>query len=474
MKLDIQPSMLEVPRGLILTAEPIDGKFWAIFIIMLILVMLSAFFSMSETAYSSASDVKLRVAIEDRKYGAKKALQLYDSFDKTLITLLIGNNLVNVALSTLAVMWFSYLIKNENWMSLASTGAITVILLIFGEIVPKMLAKRSPEKIATRVSWIIYVISLILFPFVMFFVGIQKLITIKQEDVDDTMQEDELEVAIDQMEDTGAIEHDEADLMRKTLDLNDRSVKDIMTPRVNMECLDFNASLEDVTDFMMDNAYSRIPVYKKDRDHIVGVLHVRDFFPGLVKNSRLNWKRLIRPVKFVAATMKVDALIQEFQEGRTHLAMVIGEYGEVIGLVTLEDAMEELFGEIYDEHDILGEDDLKCERQEDGSYLIDADMFVDDAFERLGIGDVPEDAPAKLSAWLFEKCENIPEVGFSFNQVCQYTKENEETDEYLDYAKMLTISVAEVKDHRITVAKIEVRDATPEELQAYKDEDLED
>lgn len=473
--MDIQPSILEVPVGLsFLTAEPLDAKFWGLFIAMIILVILSAFFSMSETAFSSSSDVKLRVAIEDRQHGAKKALQLYDGFDRTLITLLIGNNLVNVALSTLSVTWFSYLILSGNWVNFASTAVITVVLLIFGEIVPKMLAKRSPEKIAIRVAWIIYIISLILFPFVMFFVGIQKLVTIKQEEVDDTMQEEELEVAIDQMEDTGAIEHDEADLMRKTLDLNDHTVKDIMTPRINMECIDFDASLDEVKEFMMNNAYSRIPVYKKDKDHMVGILHVRDFFPALIKNSRLNWKRLIRPVNFVAATMKVDALIQKFQEGRTHIAMVIGEYGEVIGLVTLEDAIEELFGEIYDEHDILGEDELEFKKCEDGSYLIDADMFVEDAFERLNIGDVPEDVPAKLSSWLFERCENIPEVGFSFNQLCQYTQENEETGEYDDYAKMLTIAVAEVKDHRITMVKITVRDATPEDIEFFKNEEEED
>jgi CBS domain containing-hemolysin-like protein len=137
------------------------------------------------------------------------------------------------------------------------------------------------------------------------------------------MQEDELDVAIDQMEDTGAIENAEADLMRKTLDLNDRSVKDIMTPRVTMEVLDVMAPLEEVIDFMIDNAYSRIPVYKKDKDLMIGVLHVRDFFPALIKNPKLKWKRLIRSVKFVAATMKVDALIQEFQESKTHIAMVL-------------------------------------------------------------------------------------------------------------------------------------------------------
>lgn len=448
-------------------AVVVDSKFIILIVAMVALVILSAFFSMSETAFSSLSDVKIRVAIEERKSGAKKALQLYDSFDKTLITLLIGNNLVNVALSTIAVVWFAYLIENQDLISLLSTVSITVILLIFGEIVPKMIAKRNPERIAIKVAWIIYVLSIILYPLILFFLGIQKLLS-KKDQEEESMQEEELEVAIDQMEDTGAIEHDEADLMRKTLDLNDRSVKDIMTPRVKMECLDSKASLEEVKEFMMDNAFSRIPVYKQDRDHMIGVLYVRDFFPALIKNPKLNWKRLIRPVKFVAATMKVDALIQEFQESKNHLAMVIGEYGEVIGLVTLEDAMEELFGEIYDEHDILGEDDLKFEKQEDGSYLIDADMFVDDAFEKLEIGGLPEDAPAKLSGWLFEKCEDLPEVGFSFSYLAQYTMENDETGEYQDYAKMLTLEVAEVKDRRITIVKATLRDATEDEIENSK------
>lgn len=454
-------------------AVVVDTKFIVLIIVMVALVLLSAFFSMSETAFSSLSDVKIRVAIEERKSGAKKALQLYDSFDKTLITLLIGNNLVNVALSTLAVMWFAYLIQSENLISLLSTITITIVLLIFGEIVPKMVAKRNPEKIAIRVAWVIYVLSIILYPLIIFFLGIQKVLS-KKDVEEESMQEEELEVAIDQMEDTGAIEHDEADLMRKTLDLNDRAVKDIMTPRVKMECLDYKASLEEVKDFMMDNAFSRIPVYKQDRDHMIGVLYVRDFFPALIKNPKLNWKRLIRPVKFVAATMKVDALIQDFQDSKNHIAMVIGEYGEVIGLVTLEDAMEELFGEIYDEHDILGEDDLKFEKQEDGSYLIDADMFVDDAFEKLEIGGLPDDAPAKLSGWLFEKCEDLPEVGFSFDYLAQYTMENQETGDYQDYAKMMTLAVAEVKDRRITVVKVTLRDATEEEIETAKTETSED
>ena len=456
-----------------LAVASIDAKFIILIAVMVALVLLSAFFSMSETAFSSVSDVKLRVSIEERKAGAKKALSLYESFDKTLITLLIGNNLVNVALSTLAVFWFAYLIEVQDIQSLVSTISVTIVLLIFGEIVPKMIAKRNPERIAIKVAWVVYVLSIILYPLVLFFLGIQKLLA-KKNTEEESMQEDELEVAIDQMEDTGAIEHDEADLMRKTLDLNDRSVKDIMTPRVKMEVLDSRSTLEEVKEFMMYNAFSRIPVFKQDKDHMIGVLYVRDFFPALIKNPKLNWKRLIRPVKFVAATMKVDALIQEFQESKNHLAMVIGEYGEVIGLVTLEDAMEELFGEIYDEHDILGEDDLVFEKQEDGSYLVDADMFIDDAFERLGLGGAPDDVPAKLSGWLFEKCEDLPEVGYSFDYLAIYTSEDQETGEYNDYAKMVTLSVAEVKDRRISLVKIIVRDATPEEIENSKSQQEED
>ena len=452
-----------------LSVAPLDSKFFIVLVAMLLLVLLSAFFSMSETAFSSVSDVKLRVAIEERKSGAKKALQLYDSFDKTLITLLIGNNLANVALSTLAVGWFTYLILNENLLSLLSTIIVTVVLLIFGEIVPKMVAKRNPENIAIKVSWVIYIISIILYPFVLFFIGIQHILS-KKDKEDESMHEEELEVAIDQMEDTGAIEHDEADLMRKTLDLNDRSVKDIMTPRVKMEAIDTKSTLDEVKDFMMDNAYSRIPVYKDDKDHIIGILYVRDFFPAYIKNQKLNWKRLIRPVKFVAATMKVDALIQELQESKNHLAVVIGEYGEVIGLVTLEDAMEELFGEIYDEHDILGENDLKFEKLEDGSYLIDADMFVDEAFEKLEIGGLPDDIPTKLSGWLFEKCEDLPEVGFSFDYLAQYTMENQDSGDYKDYAKVINFAVAEVKDRRISMVKVTLRDATEEDILNSKNE----
>lgn len=185
----------------------------------------------------------------------------------------------------------------------------------------------------------------------------------------------------------------------------------------------------------------------------------------------MSWKKLLRPVLFVSGQMKVDDLIVQFQTSKNHLAIVSGEYGDVLGLVTMEDALEELVGEIYDEHDIAGQDDLFFEQQPDGSYMIDAEMYVDDLFERLGIGDIPEDVPSKLSGWLFAKCESIPEVGFTMKYVACYTKLNEETENYDDYAKTLIFSIAEVDGRRIHRVKLEITDATEEEIEQWKDEE---
>ena len=279
------------------------------------------------------------------------------------------------------------------------------------------------------------------------------------------MDENELGVLIDQMEDEGSIEHDEATTIRNVFDLNDRTAEDIMIPRIKMEAINYNSSLEDVKNFLIENGYSRVPVYKTDKDHIVGILYERDFFPALIKNPKMSWRRILRPVKFVSGAMKVDALINDLQASKTHIAIVSGEYGDVLGLVTMEDCLEEIVGEIYDEHDIPDENEKRFEEQEDGSYIVDADMFVDDVFEKLNIGDIPEDVPSKLSGWLFAKCESLPEVGFRLKYTAIYTQMDEETEEYSDYAKTLTFEIYEVMARRITLVKLTVAEATEEEIE---------
>lgn len=435
-------------------------------VILVVLILLSAFFSMSETAISSASDSKIRLLIESRKSGAKKALQLTEKFDKTLIVLLIGNNLVNVAISTIFVMMLSqFIVDNEDLVTWVSTITVTVALLIFGEIFPKIIAKKHAEGISCFVAWPVYIFGLILTPLVYLFYGIQRAMTKTDGNQEPSMDENELGVLIDQMEDEGSIEHDEATTIRNVFDLNDRTAEDIMIPRIKMEAINYNSSLEDVKNFLIENGYSRVPVYKTDKDHIVGILYERDFFPALIKNPKMSWRRILRPVKFVSGAMKVDALINDLQASKTHIAIVSGEYGDVLGLVTMEDCLEEIVGEIYDEHDIPDKNEKRFEEQEDGSYIVDADMFVDDVFEKLNIGDIPEDVPSKLSGWLFAKCESLPEVGFRLKYTAIYTQMDEETEEYSDYAKTLTFEIYEVMARRITLVKLTVAEATEEEIE---------
>jgi CBS domain containing-hemolysin-like protein len=427
---------------------------------------------MSETAFSSASDSKLKIAVENKVAGAKRAIYLYERFDKTVTTLLIGNNLVNVALSTIAVIFFTQLAfsSDANLISLITTLVITLTLLIFGEIVPKMIAKVHSEAVCTKVAWIVYILSLIFYPFVMLFVLIQRLIT-RNRTEETTIEKEELNVIIDELENTGEIENNEADVLHNVLDLGKTTVEDIMVPRIKMEAIDYDSTLEEVKAFMLDNAFSRVPVYKKDKDHVVGILYERDFFPAYVKNPKLSWRRLIRPVKYVSGAMKADDLIKDMQISKTHLAVVSGEYGETLGIVTMEDALEELVGEIYDEHDIPGGNDIRFEKQEDGSYIVDAEIFVEDLFDRLEIGDVPEDVPSKISGWLFEKCESLPVAGFEIEYLASYTKLDDETNEYKDYNKLLKIQIYEVKNRAITLSKVIVRDATQEEIASMKKEE---
>lgn len=465
---------MDIQSCVLSDAVPVSSFNVPMFIIMLVLVVLSAFFSMSETAFSSASDTKLRIQVEGKVAGAKKAIYLYERFDRTITTLLIGNNLVNVGLSAIAVVFFTELaISNDaNVISILTTLIITIVLLIFGEIVPKMIAKMHSEAVCTKVAWIVYFLSILFFPLVIIFVGIQKLLTRNHQE-ESIIEKEELNVIIDELENTGEIENNEADVLHNVLDLGKTTVEDIMVPRIKMEALDYDSTLDEVKTFMLDNAFSRIPVYKKDKDHIVGILYERDFFPALVKNPKLSWRRLIRPVKYVSGAMKADDLIKEMQISKTHLAIVSGEYGETLGIVTMEDALEELVGEIYDEHDIPGGNDIKFEEQEDGSYIVDAEMFVDDLFDRLGIGDVPEDVPSKISGWLFEKCESLPEVGFKIDYLASYTKQVQEDDssEYKDFNKVLTIAIYEVKNRAIILTKVTVRDATEEEIESHEKEE---
>lgn len=460
--MDIQSSVqsLSVPSVSILT---INGGLLALLII---LVLFSAFFSMTETVFASVSEAKIKNYVEKRKTGAKKALFCVEHFDRTLTTLLVGNNIVNTALSTFALTFFMGFIRTGN-LELISTAIITIVLLIFGEITPKTIGKKYNDKLVLFLAPIIYVISYILLPISIIFMGIQKIFTGKKNN-DSQVNESELETILDTMVEDGEIEDDEHEYIKNVFDLNDRTVEEIMVPRVDMVAIEDTTSIDEVKNIFIREQYSRIPVYHEDKDHIIGIIYERDFFEAMAKNIELkNVKQLMSNVLFVNKKMTVDALIKTLQESKTHMAIVSGEYNDTLGLVTMEDALEEIVGEIYDEHDEGSVKQKLITKINDNTYMVDGDMFVSDMFEEIGLGEAPEGA-SKLSTWMFESQEDLPKIGDKMTYISCFTDQNE-NGEYEDYAKKIVLEIVEVDDRRIETVKVTVDDATEEEVEQFEE-----
>lgn len=421
---------------------------------------------MTETVFASVSEAKIKNYVEERKTGAKKALFCVEHFDRTLTTLLVGNNIVNTALSTFALTFFMGFIRTGN-LELISTAIITIVLLIFGEITPKTIGKKYNDKLVLFLAPIIYVISYILLPISIIFMGIQKVFTGKKNN-DSQVNESELETILDTMVEDGEIEDDEHEYIKNVFDLNDRTVEEIMVPRVDMVAIEDTTSIDEVKNIFIREQYSRIPVYHEDKDHIIGIIYERDFFEAMAKNIELkNVKQLMRNVLFVNKKMTVDALIKTLQESKTHMAIVSGEYNDTLGLVTMEDALEEIVGEIYDEHDEGSVKQKLITKINDNTYMVDGDMFVSDMFEEIGLGEAPEGA-SKLSTWMFESQEDLPKIGDKMTYISCFTDQNE-NGEYEDYAKKIVLEIVEVDDRRIETVKVTVDDATEEEVEQFEE-----
>lgn len=430
-------------------------------IIILVLIVFSAFFSMSETVFSSVNINKIKTAVEERKNGSKKALHLAENFDKTLTTLLVGNNIVNTAMSVLSVSLFAGLLKNGKYVELIATAVMTVTLLIFGEIIPKTIGKKFNDKICFSLAPIVYLITILLFPIVIIFRGLQKFVSGKE--VKNDISETELEAILDTMEEEGSIESEEVKIIKNVFDLNDRTVEDIMVHRMDVVAISSDASIEEIEKTLFENQYSRIPVYEGDKDHIIGILYERDFLVEMVRKKNVNIKKIMKPAHFVSKAMKVGDLIREIQKCKTHLVIVLGEYGDTLGIVTMEDALEELVGEIYDEHDEVLSDVKEVIALEDNVYLVDGEIYVDYLYDYLQIGDAPEETSQKLSSWIFNESEELPEVGNQVSVDSIYTRYNEETENYEDYSKVITFEIAEVDDRRISKVKVYVKDKKEDE-----------
>lgn len=435
-------------------------------VVLVILIILSGFFSASEIAYSTVNIVRLRNYVEEKRKGAKHALWVAEHFERTLTTILVGNNFVNIASTSLAALAVANLVVNPTLANLINIFGMTFIVLVFGEIIPKANAKKNAEKFAMRYGTIMFFIIKILTPICAFFLWIQKIFSKKKKDDTPTVTEDELESIIDQMEEEGVIDSDDADLMQSVLDIGERTIYDIMIPRVDIIGIDAESSINEILDTFFQYKFSRLPVYKEDKDHILGILSERDFFTFLLQNKndaeeKFNINELITRPLYVSKTMKVDDLIRRMQIEKKHLAIVSDEYGGTSGIVTMEDALEEIVGEIYDEHDEKEDEILELTKLDDNNYIVPADMSLDDLFEQLNLGDAPESSYTNVGGFLYSLAEEVPIEGDLFHyDATVYETVDEMVQEKIIH---LEFKVLEVKERRIIKAKLTILDDHNEE-----------
>ncbi len=316
-----------------------------------VLVLMSAFFSACETAYTGANRIRLKSRAENGSRKAERALNIIEHYDRTLTTILIGNNIVNILTSSLATVMCIALFGEKG--TLISTAAVTLTVLIFGEILPKTISKLHAEGFACAVSGIMQVLCIVLTPLSAIFILLQKAVTalFGRKDGEVSMNEQELMQLIDEIEDEGVLEEQESDLVRSALEFDDTLVSAIITPRVNVIAADINTGAEELRELFIREGYSRIPVYEKTIDHIVGIVRHKDLFEHLVSGESFYVRDIVQETMFVPGLMKISDVMKKMQRAKIHLAVVVDQYGGTEGIVTLEDIVEELVGEIWDEND---------------------------------------------------------------------------------------------------------------------------
>ncbi len=379
------------------------------------LLFCSAFFSCSETAFTSVSNLRLRSMAENKVKGARKAVYIKENYQKTLTTILVGNNLVNIACTTICAYLFTSLIKNPTLANVLNTVIMTLIVLIFGEITPKAIAKMNSERTALRFSGILFFLIKLFTPITWVFVKLQNAMVKQKDDAMPTVTEDELESIIDTMQEEGVIDSDDANLIQGVLDLNQNTAYDIMIPRVDVKAVDVTDSIEEVEKVFKDTQFTRLPVYRDTIDSIIGIISQKDLFFSIVDKQELSIEKLMSSPLNIGETMKVDDIIKEMQKSKKHMAIVLDEHGGTSGIVTLEDAIEQIVGDIYDEHDDESQEDII--KLSENTYKIVPDVEIADLFEFLNIEHLPESQYTKIDGFIFEQLEDVPEQGKVFEYI---------------------------------------------------------
>lgn len=396
----------EILRRIFLT---MDGRGLAIPVILIIIFLIfSAFFSATETAFTSLNRVRLKNRANDGDKRAKETLELSLDYNKLLSTILIGNNIVNIALTATATLLFIRLYGSYG--PTISTVVTTVIVLVFGEISPKNLAKESPEKFAMFATPATRVFMVVFTPLNWLFgqlkVLLSKLFKISS---DDGITEEEILTMVEEAETEGRIEADQSELIQNAIEFNELEAWDVITPRVDIVAIDVESTKKETAKIFAETGFSRVPVYDGDLDRILGILNQKDFH-NYVDGSKETISDYIKPVIYVAGSMKAAVLLKRLQVNKSHMAIIVDEYGGTAGLVTMEDIIEELIGDIYDEYDEEESSDII--QLQDGSYRVMCSANVEKMFDYFD--EELELDVNTVNGWVVLQLDKLPESGDSF------------------------------------------------------------
>ena len=381
-----------------------------LWVALVILVGFSAFFSASETAFSSLNQIRLKSRAEDGDSSAARVLAMAEQYDKLLSTILIGNNIVNIAAASIGTILFTQMLGAERGATM-STIVLTIIVLIFGEVTPKSLAKEMPEKVATAVSPFLVLLMALMTPLTWLFTQWKKLLGhFVHSGEADTITEGELMTMVSEAENDGELTDRESELIRSAIEFDDVEVEEILTPRVDVVAVEDDIPLEELAQTFAESGYSRLPVYHGTIDNIIGVVHEKDFYIARLKKAT-KIDDLVVPTLYTTGSTQISQLLRTLREQHHHLAVVVDEYGGTEGIITLEDILEELVGEIWDEHDEVTEDFRK---QSDGSWLVSGSASVDDLYEELDLPEEEDIDSNTVNGLVQEKTCHLPKVGDRF------------------------------------------------------------
>lgn len=412
------------------------------------LIALSAYFSATETAFTSLNRIRLKTRADDGDKRAARTLALAADYDRLLSTLLIGNNIVNNVATTIGAVLFIKLIGSAKGPTVSAT-VLTVVILVFGEVTPKSLAKERPEDWAIAATPLLRVLAVVLTPVNFLFTQWKKLLRVllRHQD-DDGITEEELMGMVDQAETEGSLDQHESDLIRNAIEFNDMEVSEILTPRVDLEALADTATMEEAAAMYASSGFSRLPIYHDSIDNIIGVLHEKDFYAAYCRGAK-RLSELKSSVLYTTETARISDLLRQLQQNKVHMAVVVDEYGGTQGIVTMEDIMEELVGEIWDEHDEVIEEFRK---QSDGSYLVACSADLDDLYDLFDMKPSEEYDASSVSGWVMEEIGRVPDVDDRFR------------------ADGLEVCVTRVEHRRvmeIRVRRLPKEDAAPEKVHAH-------